>query len=284
MPPTAAIKAARTPIPVNAAVAPAPTNDSTTRTPVIVPNNKDRAFAVSIDGATFSPFITAKMVANSATTNPINAKDPIADNDTLPALLTINMDADKDNINSDSDCADANIEPESIADSRYNIAPKAVIATVITIILLYDSDIKFDAANTTANMANTVEIATVAFFKLSGSIIASTPKPATKIPIATVSVIRLSLHVDANLVDAMIPATTSPNTLTAFNPLSKPLGSTKLNTAITPASNPIDIAINNILAPAFVAFFPANLVAAINAVKAPTITIRLPIVLVVIFN
>ena len=82
----------------------------------------------------------------------------------------------------------------------------------------------------------------------------------------------------------MIPATTSPNTLTAFNPLSKPLGSTKLNTAITPASNPIDIAINNILAPAFVAFFPANLVAAINAVKAPTITIRLPIVLVVIFN
>ena len=120
------------------------------------------------------------MVANSATTNPINAKDPIADNDTLPALLIINMDADKDNINSDSDCADANIEPESIADSRYNIAPKAVIATVITIILLYDSDIKFDAANTTANMVNTVEIATVAFFKLSGSIIASTPKPATK--------------------------------------------------------------------------------------------------------
>ena len=72
----------------------------------------------------------------------------------------------------------------------------------------------------------------------------------------------------------MIPATTSPNTLTAFNPLSKPLGSTKLNTAITPASNPIDIAINNILAPAFVAFFPANLVATISSDNVAIIPIK----------
>ena len=113
--------------------------------------------------------------------------------DNFPTLPIIAIAADKDESSIDNPAAALRVEATGSPANKYNIPPKAAIATV----MITSVEVAFFAkeeATITANIAITAPRATVAESKFFGSIIEREPNDAANKPRATVMIIKVDLQ------------------------------------------------------------------------------------------